>query len=169
MSHINPDGTFTFEGVAPGRISIGVQQHPQPPKGFSLSRVEVNGIAQQTIEVADGSDITGVRLVFTHGSGSIRGRIKVEGGALPEGTTFFISLLQPVVTVGSYRPFIEVDARGQFVAENIPPGTYELKTYATVARRSLPGIPQVTRTVTITNGVETDVNIVLDLSSPPKN
>ena len=163
------DGTFTFSGLAPGKIRVTVQQFPQPPVVFSLLRMEVNGVAQESIDVIDGDEITGVRLIFSHGAGSIRGRVTVEGGSLPQGTTFWISLTPPAGGAQLARPYIEVDVRGRFFAENIPPGTYELKTHAMTTRQPARPILPVTRSVTVANGVESEITVVLNLTTPEKN
>jgi hypothetical protein len=57
--------------------------------------------------------------------------------------------------------FIEVDARGHFVAEFVPPGTYELTIGA---RTNPPPFAPVSRTITIANGAETQVVLVVNLA-----
>ena len=164
VTQINPDGTFTLSGLSPGKVKIGVQHYPAPPKGFHLSRVELDGVAKDDIEVTSGADIQGVRLVFNHGAGSLRGRVKIEGGNLPEGARFYVTLVQPGQAIQAVPQLIEVDARGQFFADNISPGTYELKARVRLASGDSPRVPTATRSVTIAHDVETDVTIVLNLT-----
>ncbi len=124
-SQINSDGSFSFAGLAPGKVQFNIIGLPTPPKGLTLVRMELDGIEQREgIEVTAGAKITGVRLVFAYGAGSIRGEVKTDGGTLPAGLT-----LQVVVrsATGGARKFSGVvDARGHFVVENIPPGAYEM-------------------------------------------
>ena len=163
-TQIKADGTFTFSGLGPGKVKIGVQHYPLPPKGFHLLRVELDSVARDDIEVTAGAEIQGVRLIFNHGAGSLRGRVKIEGGNLPEGTRLFVALVQPGQAIQAFPQQIEVDARGQFFADNISPGTYELKARGRLASGDSSRIPTVTQTVTITHDVETDVTIVMTLS-----
>lgn len=163
ITQIKADGTFTLSGLSPGKVRIGIQRYPSPPKGFHLLRVELDGAAKDDIEVTAGAEIQGVRLVFNHGAGSLRGRVKIEGGNLPEGIKLYVALVQPGQAIQAFPQQIEVDARGQFFADNISPGTYELKARGRLASGDSARIPTVTRSVTIAHDVETDVTIVLNL------
>lgn len=162
-ARILPDGSFSFSGLGPGKIRIGVQDYPAPPRALNLMRIEHNGVTQDAIDVSEGDQITGVRLVFSHGAGSIRGTVKVEGGALPEGATIWVSIMKPGESFNQFARYVHVDARGKFVADNIPPGTYELTARAVVARSDIPGIPAVTRSITIADGVENQITITFNV------
>jgi protocatechuate 3,4-dioxygenase beta subunit len=150
-SQINADGSFSFSGVAPGKVQISMVGFPTPPKGLTLVRTEVDGIEQREgIEVNAGAQITGVRLVFAFGSGSIRGEVRAEGGVLPAGVS-----LQVIIgsAAGGARPFSGlVDVRGHFVVENIPPGTYEISVMTVGPDRAASTYAPVPRTVTVENG-----------------
>jgi uncharacterized GH25 family protein len=148
-SQINADGRFSFSGLAPGKVQISVVSFPTPPKGLTLVRTEVEGIEQRDgIEVSAGAKITGVRLVFAYGAGSIRGEVKAESGTLPAGLT-----LQVIIRSGSARPFFgPVDARGHFVAENIPPGTYEMSVMTSGPNGTTSTYEAVPRTVNVESG-----------------
>lgn len=160
---INPDGSFRLTGLGPGKVGIMVLPgFPTPPKGLQLVRTELEGLEQtEGIEVTAGAHITGVRLVFSYGTGKIRGEVRVEGGELPEGTTFFVSLR---AVAGDPKKqgesSIEVDARGHFLAEGIAPGTYEL----TARPRTAIPVEAATRTITVANGTETQVILVVNLA-----
>ena len=124
-------------------------------------RTELEGLDQpEGIEVTAGAHITGVRLVFAYGTGKIRGEVKFEGGALPEGTTFALSLHAVAGDAGKSSHSIEVDARGHFLAEDVPPGTYELTLKPGAG---IPAFEPVMRTVTVANGAETQVILVVNL------
>ena len=93
---INADGSFRFIGLVPGKARIGLQGFPFAPKGLTLVRTELDGLDQQDgIELTAGAQISGVRLVFAYGAGSIRGEVKIEGGVLPEGNNLpFVHALE---------------------------------------------------------------------------
>ena len=146
------------------KVKILMQRYPSPPKGFHFSRVELDGVATDDIEVTAGAEIQGVRLVFNYGAGSLRGRIKIEGGNLPEGIRLNVSLVQPGQAIQAFPQQIEVDARGQFFADNISPGNYELKARGRLAGDSS-RVLTATQPVTIAHDVETDVTIVLKLTA----
>jgi protocatechuate 3,4-dioxygenase beta subunit len=148
-SQINADGKFSFSGLAPGKVQINVVGFPTPPKGLTLVRTEVDGVEQREgIEVNAGSKITGVRLVFAYGAGSISGEVKAEGGTLPAGVT-----LQVVIRSASGgRQSGSVDARGHFVVENVPPGAYEVSVVTFGADRTPSTYTPVPRTVNVESG-----------------
>jgi protocatechuate 3,4-dioxygenase beta subunit len=156
---INADGSFRFTGLAPGKAEINIMVFGNTmPKGLHLLRTELQGVEQtEGIELTAGAHITGVRLVFTYGTGKITGEVKVEAGALPQNSAFVL-LLRPV---GNSSYSIEVDARGHFLADNLAPGSYELTLKP---RQNTPAFEPVTRTVTVANGTDTQVTLVLDLA-----
>ncbi|HEU4930753.1 MAG TPA: carboxypeptidase regulatory-like domain-containing protein [Pyrinomonadaceae bacterium] len=149
-SQINADGRFNFSGLAPGKVQISVAGFPTSPKGLTLVRTEVDGIEQREgFEVNADAKITGVRLVFAYGTGSIRGELKAEGGTIPAGLT-----LQVVIrsATGGARQFSGgVDARGHFALENIPPGAYEMSV-RTIGPGTASTYTPVPQTVNVDNG-----------------
>jgi hypothetical protein len=166
QSAIAADGSFHMTGLAPGRARLGIQGFPLPPKGLTLLRTEVDGLEQKEgIEVAQGGQIKGVRLLFAYGTGSVRGDVKLEGGELPQGPS-----LQVVVRSadGRFRRQAELDSRLHFVVENIPPGSYELvvlNANPTNGAKPAPPVELLKQTITIANGAEVNVNLVVDLST----
>jgi protocatechuate 3,4-dioxygenase beta subunit len=150
-SQINGDGSFSFSGLAPGKVQINMVGFPTPPKGLTLVRTEVDGIEQREgIEVSAGAQITGVRLVFAYGAGSIRGEVKAESGMLPAGFTIQVIIRS---ATGGARDFSSgVDARGHFVVENIPPGAYEMSVVTFGPDRSVSTYEPVPRTINVENG-----------------
>jgi hypothetical protein len=110
------------------------------------------------IEVNAGAKITGVRLVFAYGVGSIRGEVKSEDGTLPAGLTIQVIIRS---ASGGARPFSgAVDARGHFVVENIPPGAYEMSVMTFGADRTTATYAPVPRTVNVENGPVQTVLVV---------
>jgi hypothetical protein len=150
-SQIKGDGSFNFSGLAPGKVQIDVIGFPTPSKGLTLVRTELDGIEQREgIEVNAGAQITGVRLVFAYGAGSIRGEVRAEGGVLPEGLTLRVTVNS--ATGGARRLSSAVDARGHFIIENIPPGTYEMSVVTVGPDRTPSTYAPVPRTVNVESG-----------------
>ena len=158
-SQINGDGRFSFSGLAPGKVQFNMAGFPTPPKGLTLVRTELDGIEQREgIEVTAGSKITGVRLVFAYGAGSIRGEVKAEDGVLPAGLSLQVMIRS---ASGGARQFGgSVDARGHFVVENIPPGTYEMSVVSIGADRTASTYVPAPRTVNVENGPVQTVLVV---------
>jgi protocatechuate 3,4-dioxygenase beta subunit len=167
-AQIGADGSFQIAGLAPGKARIGIQGFPTPPKGLSLVRTEVDGVDQPDgIEITSGQQLNGVRIVFAYGTGSVRGDVKLEPGPPPDGM-----LLQVVVRSASgearrFNRMSEIDARLHFVVENIPAGTYELVVRGvtpTPGPKPVPPVEFLKQTVTVANGAEVKVNLVVDLA-----
>ena len=169
QSPIGPDSSFHMAGLAPGKARLGMEGFPVAPKGLTLVRTELDGVDQKDgIEVAAGAQVNGVRLVFAYGSGSVRGDVKIEGGSLPEGSSLRVIIRS---LAGDSRQFgrgTELDARLHFVLENIPPGNYELVVRGpATGTKGGPPAELAKQTVTVANGTEVKVNLVVDLSARP--
>jgi len=164
---IAPDGSFTIRGVRPGKFRIYLANYP-PPQGFTLARVEQDGVQQQEIEVTPGAQVTGVRVVIQYGNGSIRGLVKVLGDVFPEGIHMSANA-RPLVSDGTRMPFrsVPVDSRGHFLIEGLPAGEYEVILSA-YAGMFTPGKPPehrfapVREKVSVSNGVEAEVTLTFD-------
>jgi protocatechuate 3,4-dioxygenase beta subunit len=159
--NINADGSFRFAGLAPGKVRISMMTFTSQMKGVQLVRTELEGVDQpEGIELTAGAHVTGVRLVFVYGTGKIRGEVRFEGGELPAGMVF--ALFYNAVGSASRSSYnIEVDARGHFLAEDVPPGTYELTLKPGAGS---PAFEPVMRTITVANGAETQVILVVNLT-----
>jgi protocatechuate 3,4-dioxygenase beta subunit len=169
QSKIGPDGSFRLEGLAPGKARIGIQGFPSPPKGLTLVRTELDFLEQpEGIEVTAGAQINGIRLLFAYGTGSIRGDVRVEGGSLQEGMRLRVFVRSAAGESRQFNRMADCDARLHFLVENIPPGTYELVVsgMAPAAEpRSVPPVEFLKQTVTVSNGAEVKVNLVVDLNA----
>jgi hypothetical protein len=157
-------------GLAPGKARLGIQGFPSPPKGLSLARTELDGLEQKEgVEIAAGAQINGIRLVFAYGTGSIRGEVKVEGGSLPEGITLRVILRSAASDSRRFNRGAELDSRLHFILENIPPGTYEVVvtgvTQAPGVKPPPPPVEYLKQPVTIANGTETRLSLVVDLTA----
>ncbi|MDQ2854953.1 MAG: carboxypeptidase regulatory-like domain-containing protein [Acidobacteriota bacterium] len=159
---INADGSFRFTGLSPGKARISVMAFTTREKGPQLVRTELDGLEQpEGVEVTAGAHITGVRLVFAYGTGKLRGEVRFEGGVLPAGSGYGLSLIR-AGSGNTGRPrFIEVDGRGHFSADNLPPGAYELTLESRAAN---PDFAPVKRTVSVADGSEAQVILVVNLA-----
>jgi hypothetical protein len=165
---VNPDGSFQFKGLAPGKATIGLQGFPTPPKGLTLVRTEVEGVAQPDgFEVAVGAELKGVRVVFAYGTGVVRGEVRIEGGTLPPGINLQLNLRSPVGDNRRFNRYVQIDSRSHFVAEDLPAGSYELFLRASGKDEKAPALFEpVIRPVTVANGSAVQATLVVNLAGP---
>jgi len=166
-SQIAADGSFHFVGLAPGKAHIEIQAFPVAPKVLTLVRTELEGVNQlEGVELTAGAQVNGVRLVFAYGTGSVRGVVTLENGPPAEGMNLQVLIRSATGDSRSLHRQSGLDARLQFVVDNLPPGDYELVV------RGMTSAPQggppttvefLKQTVTVSNGTETKVNLVVDL------
>lgn len=165
-SAIAADGSFNFTGLAPGRAYMGIQGFPAPPKGFTLVRTEYEGVPQpEGIELSAGAQLSGVRLVFAYGSGVVRGTVTITNGPLPDGTTLVMMLRSVSGQPRQFHRQSELDARLQFVIENVPPGDYEVVVRGVspvIEGKPGPSVEYVKQTVNVANGSETKAALAVD-------
>ena len=170
-SSIGPDGSFRLAGLTSGalNISLGGLNLPFPPKGFNIARIERDGISVVRVEIKDGEDVTGVRVVLSYGSAVLRGVVTLDGDPLPPGIRASLRLVKP----GEVNPSINlrppvVDERGHFLIEGIPAGTYELTVF--VGTTSAPASPAriAKRTVTIQDGTTSDITVAVESTVPSR-
>ena len=136
---------------------------------LKLARVERNGVMQNRgIEIRSGEQITGVRIILHYGNASLRGTVVFENGPLPPGARVFMMLRRlsddanaPIIT----QARLHVDARGQFNAEDLVPGTYEVMAGVHVPQERR-NITSKRQQVVVTAGSPNTVSITLDLSPP---
>jgi Protocatechuate 3,4-dioxygenase beta subunit len=165
---IGADGSFRLGGLGTGMASLQIAptMDMNQMKGFVVSRVEREGIAQspQGFEVKDGEQITGVRIVVSYGNATLRGVVNIENGPLPQGARLMVRLMKPGDVPLNTRP-PNVDDRGHFIAEGIPPGSYEVAVYIVGGGVRKPPVKQ---QVVLQDGVITDLAINFDLGATPK-
>jgi 5-hydroxyisourate hydrolase-like protein (transthyretin family) len=167
-SPIAPDGSFLLTGLPGGMVNfmLGALNNPFPVKGFNVTRIERDGVPlPRSLEVREGEQVTGIRVVLAYGNATLRGVVSFDNGELPNGARFFIRLTKSGQNLTNVRP-PQVDARGHFLIEGLPAGTYEV--HATVG--GVPGVPPrgVTREVNVQDGVITDMTITIEMPTPPK-
>lgn len=162
---IAPDGSFLIRGLKPGKARIQAISLGES-RALKLTRVERNGVPQPDgVEVRAGEQVTGVRLVFSYGTGVIHGQVILTGRRLPVG-------MRPEITyrrVGDEPQefgFAEVDPDGRFVIGHLIPGNYEVEVKLLGQERddqSPEQSPSAKQTVTVTGGVPAEVTLTLDL------
>jgi protocatechuate 3,4-dioxygenase beta subunit len=168
FSALGPDGSFRLPGLSPGQVNIWLAagMDASPPKGFTIVRIEHNGVVMpRAIDIKEGDQLTGVRVVVGYGTASVRGTVKIENGTLPEGARMVARLLRPgtppTPVAGS-----QVDARGQFLIEGIPAGVYEVQIMIFLPNTKTPQTAK--RDVNVQDGVLNEITVTLDLTTPPK-
>ncbi len=125
-SMISPDGGFSMYGLAGGPVTFQIANSSH----FRIVRVEQNGVVQSRgVDLKEGEDVSGVRVVVTYGNATIRGSVEITNGPLPSGARFYVGLrniADDLVGSSLANSSVEVDARGQFVVDGLFPGTYEI-------------------------------------------
>lgn len=162
-ANLNPNGTFRAVGLPAGTASFSLSASPR----FRIVRIEREGLIKpRGIEVKLGEDIKGIRVVLGYADGSIRGTVEIENGPLPPNGRLQVRVgqLTAANTSGGFSP-LQVDARGQFVADNLFPGTYEVIAEVFVPSSRVP-IAQQSQQVVVTSGSPTNTTIKLDLNPP---
>ncbi|HYG79706.1 MAG TPA: carboxypeptidase-like regulatory domain-containing protein [Pyrinomonadaceae bacterium] len=166
---VGPDGSFRVTGLRPGKGRVYLASYPPPPN-LVLSRVERDGVPAQEIELTPGAHVSGVRVVLEYGSGRVSGQVRIANGPLPDGARMGVTARrrgdQP--GMGYVSRGFEVDSRGRFVIEGLPPGEYELTLEMGFYESPPPTHafpPPVKQTVSVTNGVTSDVNFTFDLNA----
>ena len=129
VTKVNSDGSFHARGLEVGKVFFSIIGSPNA-QSFVVARIEHNGaMMSEGIEVEAGQHLTGVRVVLVYGALKIRGELKVVGGALPAG--FRLRAIARRINQQTQQSSFaaDVDARGQFVIENVPPGEYEVRVF----------------------------------------
>jgi hypothetical protein len=165
---VRPDGTFAAGGLTAGIVNFNVEMMNN--KGFNLVRVERDGVLQPNgIQIQKGEHVSGLRLVVTFSSGSVRGVVRIENGTLPPTARIIVQLTK----TGEQGQFVrgaQVDARGHFLIEGLPAGSYELRAtaYSPDMQRQRVRPPISEKQIVIVNdGAAAEVTLTLDLTPPP--
>jgi Carboxypeptidase regulatory-like domain len=173
---INPDGSFSIRGLPP--CNVNIQFYPRiEHRGLALARIERNGApAPDGIKVSAGEYVTGVRVVLTYATVTLRGEVKITGATLPAGQKLYASVKrtdQPQQS--SYSQGAEVDARGQFIIDGLTSGEYEVTVRPLYVYGADPLDPRITQAFlstkerVIVNSDTQRVTFVVDLSRKEGN
>jgi hypothetical protein len=163
QSNIEPDGSFYFCGLQPGKQKI--EMNSWPSAGFWLSRIERKGIdLGDGIDVSAGDHLTDIRVVLAYWTGIIRGQVSFVGYELPPGTRLQIYARRVGEADGSRHLYAESDGQGRFAIEGLAPGEYNLSMGGFVSSGPVfrpPMLLPVNQRVIVTNETESTVNLVL--------
>ena len=167
-SRVNPDGSFKIGGLRAGRAMLSLTQIKSNIR-LDVVSVEQNGVPQPAgIEVNDGEQVAGIRVVVkaVKLTSTIRGQVKFENGEPPPDAR--ISLVLVLLDENSSKSQIElsssssdVDARGQFVAKDLAAGTYEVRVV--VYHPASNKFDQSKQLVTVTENAVSDVTVTVKL------
>lgn len=162
-SQIAADGSFRLAGLAGGfaSISLSARAGPYPPKGFSILRLERDGIPVPRFELKDAEQVTGVKILVGYGTATVRGVVKIENGSLSPNGRIYVQITRPGEENSYFRP-IMVDDRGNFLVEGVPSGPYDVNVSVLDGRVR----KSVKQSVTLSDGVVTDVRIPVDVATP---
>ncbi|MFN0119224.1 MAG: carboxypeptidase regulatory-like domain-containing protein [Blastocatellia bacterium] len=137
---VAPNGSFRIGGLTPGRLNLNVMDINAPGNsGLTLMRMERNGTEMPGgLNVQEGEQVAGLRLLMMYGNGVIRGMVRVEGAEAMPGLRFMVMARRVDSANGGGRGGgggggfaggaqpAQVDAQGRFQIERLVPGTYEL-------------------------------------------
>ena len=107
-----------------------------------------------------------MRLVAAYADGIIQGVVNIKNGTLPSGS--FVSARLALANLG----VAHVDARGHFLLQNVPPGSYTLTVTALLSppsrpRGQRPSTVSARQQIVVSEGQVSNVTIVLDLGQNP--
>jgi protocatechuate 3,4-dioxygenase beta subunit len=164
QSPVGSDGSFRMVGLPAGTafLNLGPARSMNDMKGFLVERVERDGIISPRIELKDGEQVTGIRVVVSYGTAILRGVITVVNGSLPPGARLYVRLSRPGGLPTNLQP--TVDERGHFVLDGVPAGSYEVSASFIGVR---PG-RTVKQQVVVQNDMVTQVAMTLDLGESLK-
>ena len=175
-ARINADGSFRIAGLRPGRIYFALGGDPKAG-GFAIKRIERGGAqAQDGIEVGPGENLSNVRVIVGHGNLTLRGEVKVIGGSLPPHIGIYVNLNRVSESESGPPLGTFVDARGQFMFQNLIPGDYEVRL---IGNNFQPGEPRdkslskliynTRQKISIGANIQPTVTLVVDLGQKEGN
>src|SRR5262245_57306975 len=152
---LNADGSFRIEGLQSGKINLSLIAD-QKLGGFLVKRIERDGVQQPDgIEISPGENVSNVRVFVEYGNLTLRGEVKIVGGKLPPSRWIYANAIR----LNESQPRAcgaNVDARGQFIFENLLPGEYEVRLVSLVYQ---PGEPQDKGLSKLISGVRQKVSL----------
>jgi protocatechuate 3,4-dioxygenase beta subunit len=163
-ANIAPDGSFKLSGIRPGKVRLYIAaMSTSALRGITILRADRGGVdVTQNLEVQAGESISDLRIVATLGAGTIRGTVRFVGGDAPANARLFVSTRREGTPQGGGGM---VDARGRFLIGNLASGTYDvILTMSPIGPGGVRPIKPQTQTVTVSDGVETQVDFIIDLT-----
>jgi Carboxypeptidase regulatory-like domain len=164
-SPVAPDGGFALTGLEEGQLTVSLGgSEADSLKGFSIARVERDGVEQSTIKVNNGENIQGVRVALVFGNATVRGTVKWPNDKMPPGARAFVSLLRAADL--KHVASSPVDSRGHFLAEALPAGLYSLQLNVYIPGNTGKPYPTITQQVNVADGGVTEVTITAEPITP---
>jgi hypothetical protein len=159
---VNADGSFRISGLPAGKARIDCCGQ----NDLSVARIERNGApVGEEIEIDSGEQVTGVRVVSLYGALTLRGELKIVGGTLPADCTVGAAALRTDQNA-MHGQSVAIDARGQFVIENLAPGEYEIRVYphCLVPEEIMQRFSSVRKRVFVGSDNQQSITVEVDLS-----
>jgi protocatechuate 3,4-dioxygenase beta subunit len=159
---VDSSGAFKITGIGPGKVTIGFDS--RTVKELALQRIELSGRDLVSgFSIGAGEHITNVRMLLSYGTGVVKGEVQVQGGEFAELSGLSVACRRTGNPL--HRPLrVPVDVRGRFVIENLPPGEYTISVNGQPIQRSAATLfPRASQQVSIVNGVETPITLVINL------
>jgi hypothetical protein len=160
-----PDGFFSMQGLPSGRVLFKLNS-----SDFSLVQYEFNGppgnYLLEGFPLENGQQITGLKLHFVEGKGTLIGSVRTKAGPLPENVKCYV-LPEMENSPDSFFG-TETDSRGMFRLEGLPPGDLVLVISPLYANPNAgpsksAGFKEFRQRVSIRPHQETHVEIIIDL------
>jgi hypothetical protein len=112
------------------------------------------------VEIKEGEEVAGLRIVVVYGTGIVRGWVKFDNGPPPAGVNLIVRLIKTGDSSYAIRPQ-NLDARGHFVFDGVPAGAYEVNVMGSIPRWRGPQ-PAAKQSVTVTEGATSEVQLLID-------
>ena len=164
---IGTDGSFRVTSLPPGTANFQLVNTNAQRARFNITRIERDGVTvpRGAFEVKAGEDISGVRLIVAYSNGSVRGVVNFENGP-PVDSHVYVRLASPESTASVYVGG-ELDAKGRFLIESVPPGSYDLIVSAVSTLRAGPPAVLAKKSIIVTQDATSEVNISVDTPPSP--
>lgn len=163
-SLIAGDGSFTINGLRPGRAGLFLSSFGSPGiKGLAITRVERDGVdVTRALDLKADQPLTNLRVILVYGTGSIRGTVNFQNGTPP--SRVFIGARREESSIPNYNA--QLDSRGRFLISNLPAGTYELTlniVYVASQQQPQRRPPPPKQFVTVADDAEAEVTFTVNL------
>ncbi|MBO0860616.1 MAG: carboxypeptidase regulatory-like domain-containing protein [Chloracidobacterium sp.] len=174
-ARINTDGSYRIVGLRPGSIHFALAGDTKA-FSFAIKRIERNGTPiQDGVEIGPEENLSNVRVIVGHGNLTVGGEVKVISGNLPPQIGIYVNLFRLSESESGPPLGAFVDARGQFMYQNLIPAEYEVRLVPIVRQsrepldKSLLRLIHNTRQKVLIGGADgpnsqTKVTLVIDLS-----
>jgi len=164
---VGADGSFSVSGLGKGTLNFQFRSiDTSDPTLFRWGRLERDGVElPDGIEIKEGDQITGLRIILVYAIGSVRGEVKLENGSILQNTRLAVRLYADNPRDSAKLPGTFVDSRGHFLLENVPAGKYKL-----IVSNWTSGalIKPSTQDIVVAEGGVADVKVVIELEPNSK-